>query len=741
MIRKNNSFKPSINSIVIPLIIFSVILSITINIFISYFNIKDKYLDDVKNNLDKKAIILSKSISGFIESYNINEYAKLIKNELKNDDIIAIIVNDFKTAAILNENSFITGNIHIDNKIASYNIDNPKHVRIIEKSFYQKKIDITDEENNNIGELYLYESDEKLSKKIQTIISDNIIYGFFSAILIIISILVVLRIYLSNPIELIIKNLRSKEIEDKDFDKISKEIYLKEIDILFDAIENMYKNVKSSNEKLSHTKSELIKAQKVAKTGHFVFDLKTDDFESSEVLNEIFELESEDKKSFNTWINLIDPKDKESMMEYYNFISGNNLNFDKKYKIITPSGKEKWVHGIAIFERDENNKPTKLFGTIRDITKNMEYETKLHQALTVFNNTHDGIMITDSDANIINVNRSFEKITGYKLQEVIGKNPRILKSEVHDKDFYKQMWDDILEKGSWTGEVTNKNKEGDYFQELLTINKIEDNNGNIINHIGVFNDITIQKEQEKILLQQSRTSAVGEMIGNIAHQWRQPLSVISTVSSGIRLHMQLDGKVENELLDEKLTMIVNQTKYLSKTIDDFRNFFRGDQKEIEEVLLIDTINKAATLTKDSFTNNFIEFKLNIDESIILKINENLFIQGIINLFNNAKDALIENLKDHRYFYVQAYKEENNIIIKLLDNAGGIKKENIAKIFDPYFTTKHKSIGTGLGLHMTHQIIDKHLNGHIHFSNQIVNYKDKTYTGAEFTIVLPLEPEI
>merc|ERR1711916_127143 len=190
------------------------------------------------------------------------------------------------------------------------------------------------------------------------------------------------------------------------------------------------------------------------------------------------------------------------------------------------------------------------------------------------------------------------KITGYKLQEVIGKNPRILKSEVHDKDFYKQMWDDILEKGSWTGEVTNKNKEGDYFQELLTINKIEDNSGNIINHIGVFNDITIQKEQEKILLQQSRTSAVGEMIGNIAHQWRQPLSVISTVSSGIRLHMQLDGKVENELLDEKLTMIVNQTKYLSKTIDDFRNFFRGDQKEIEEVLLIDTI-KAATLTKDS----------------------------------------------------------------------------------------------------------------------------------------------
>ncbi|MBD3831487.1 MAG: PAS domain S-box protein, partial [Arcobacter sp.] len=213
-----------------------------------------------------------------------------------------------------------------------------------------------------------------------------------------------------------------------------------------------------------------------------------------------------------------------------------------------------------------------------DITLKKQREKELKNAHIVFENAHDGIVVTDENVNIVNVNKAFETNTGYNFDEVIGKNPNILKSGFQEEDFYKNMWQQLIETGYWEGELTNKNKEGEFYIERIKINAVYNEEKKLTNYIAVFSDITLQKEQEKLLqekekllFQQSKLSAMGEMIGNIAHQWRQPLSVISSSTSAIKLHHEEDFYSKEEIKDF-VEVILNSTKYLSNTIDDFRNF-------------------------------------------------------------------------------------------------------------------------------------------------------------------------
>ncbi|CAM3596649.1 cache domain-containing protein [Arcobacter aquimarinus] len=240
-------------------------------------------------------------------------------------------------------------------------------------------------------------------------------------------------------------------------------------------------------------------------------------------------------------------------------------------------------------------------------------------------------------------------------------------------------------------------------------------------------------KQQHILSQQSKMAAMGEMIGNIAHQWRQPLSVITTVASGMKLQKEfntLDDKTFNESIDN----ITNSAQYLSKTIDDFRNFFRTDKNE-SIFSINECLYKVIKLTDAQFKNNEIIFIKNLKDFNILGL-ENEFIQALINILNNAKDALLE--KDGlRIIIISTYEENHKAFIKIEDNAGGIDEKIIDKIFEPYFTTKHQSKGTGIGLYMTQKIITKHMNGTIEIKNSEITYQEITYKGTKVSIELPI----
>jgi PAS domain S-box-containing protein len=251
-----------------------------------------------------------------------------------------------------------------------------------------------------------------------------------------------------------------------------------------------------------------------------------------------------------------------------------------------------WIKLTVTLILKENGEPNYFISVIQDINANKLYEKSIKQALLVFENTRDGIMITNKKNQIININPAFTKTTGYTLKEILGENPSILKSNKQDKIFYENMWKNLIENGFWVGEIINKDKNGNIYEELLSINIIRNSNNEIENYIGIFSDITIQKQQEKMLLQQARTSAVGEMIGNIAHQWRQPLSVISTASTGLKFTLEIDSKISKEDIVQTLNKINEHTQHLSKTIDDFRNFFRGDISDRKEFNLKKTLLKS-----------------------------------------------------------------------------------------------------------------------------------------------------
>ena len=248
--------------------------------------------------------------------------------------------------------------------------------------------------------------------------------------------------------------------------------------------------------------------------------------------------------------------------------------------------------------------------------------------------------------------------------------------------------------------------------------------------------LNIEKLQmQEQLLRSEKLASMGEMIGNIAHQWRQPLSVISTAATGIKVQKEF-----NYLDDEKLfascAMINDNAQYLSQTIEDFKNFLKEDTNK-KTFNLTTNIHSLINLVSSIIKVHNLNLILKLEESIEIDGYPNELIQCMINIFNNSKDALINLDEKDRYLFISTYTKGENAIIEIKDSAKGIPEDILPKIFDPYFTTKHQSRGTGLGLHMTYNLITQRMKGTIESQNTSYLYNGKKYTGASFTITLPL----
>ena len=191
--------------------------------------------------------------------------------------------------------------------------------------------------------------------------------------------------------------------------------------------------------------------------------------------------------------------------------------------------------------------------------------------------------------------------------------------------------------------------------------------------------------------------------------------------------------MDNEFLDKTLDSILNTSKYLSDTIDDFRYFFKP-QKEKNNFYLEKCCEKTVDLINPNFLNKDIQIIYKI-ENIKISGYETELIQVLINILNNSKDALTSIENEKKLIFIDVFKENDKAIIEIKDNAGGIDENIINKVFEPYFTTKHKSQGTGIGLFMCQEIIYKHMNGKISISNITFEYKSKTYKGALTRITL------
>jgi signal transduction histidine kinase len=239
------------------------------------------------------------------------------------------------------------------------------------------------------------------------------------------------------------------------------------------------------------------------------------------------------------------------------------------------------------------------------------------------------------------------------------------------------------------------------------------------------------REKDKIINEQSKMIFMREILNNISHQWRQPLSIITTAVTGIKLkkeYKQLDEKD----LDDYLNVVLENSSYLSKTIDNFRSFFEN-KDEMTTYKFSSLIDKIEELLKEELEENKISFVLDIQE-LNYYGNETRLLNSILHILNNAIDVL-KNKEDQRIIFISIYKNEN-FHIKIKDNGGGIQEEIIDRIFEPYFTTKHKSLGKGMDLYIVKESIEKILKGYIKVTNEHYTYKGKDQVGALFEIILP-----
>jgi PAS domain S-box-containing protein len=248
-----------------------------------------------------------------------------------------------------------------------------------------------------------------------------------------------------------------------------------------------------------------------------------------------------------------------------------------------------------------------------------------------------------------------------------------------------------------------------------------------INDIYLLQQDNFKKEQ--MLYQQSKLASMGEMISNIAHQWRQPLSIVSTISSSLIIQLEL-GLFDKKDGTKDLKKIMSSVEYLSTIINKFRDFFNPNNKT-EVFCISEIIKDNIEIFETSYKNHNIKLILELDAVKITGYKFEL-MQVIINIMNNSRDALLDNVED-KLIFIKTYKENDKVLIKIYDNAGGIDPLLLNKIYEPYFTTKHKSQGTGLGLYMSNEIITRHFNGVL--SNKTINYvyEGNKYSGEEFTI--------
>lgn len=242
----------------------------------------------------------------------------------------------------------------------------------------------------------------------------------------------------------------------------------------------------------------------------------------------------------------------------------------------------------------------------------------------------------------------------------------------------------------------------------------------------VRDEIAMRKAQENLLIHQSRLAAMGEMIGAIAHQWRQPLNALSLVLQNIQMQHRL-GNLTEESMQRMSTKATSLIDRMSHTIDDFRNFFKPS-KVAENFNLGKVIRSAAEILEGVLKSHSIELTIDCDESIELFGFSGEFSQVMLNLLGNAKDALLATKCSGPRIVVRAQRVEGRILVSVEDNGGGIDPAIIHKIFEPYFTTKEEGKGSGIGLYMSKMIVESNMGGAIVAEN--------VAGGARFTIVLP-----
>ncbi len=343
------------------------------------------------------------------------------------------------------------------------------------------------------------------------------------------------------------------------------------------------------------------------------------------------------------------------------------------------------------------------------------------------------IVITNSEGDIEYVNPAFTEITGYTRDEVMGENPRVLKSGRQDAAFYKDMWNLISNGETWRGRFINKKKDGTNYTEDAVISPIRNADGRIVNYVAVKRDISRELEREDRLRQSQKLEAIGTLAGGVAHEINNPVNGIMNYAQIIK--DRLEGK--DETLEEFAGEIIHETERIAVIVKNLLSFAREEKEEFLSARMCDIIEGVLSLMRTVIRHDQIELEVHVDEDLPeLKCHSHQLQQVIMNLMTNARDALNKKYPDDHdskkmEVAVQAIARDGQpwIRVTVTDNGCGISDDIRLRMFDPFYTTKSHHEGTGLGLSISHGIVKEH-GGELTAESQIGE-------GTQFYLDLPI----
>lgn len=400
-----------------------------------------------------------------------------------------------------------------------------------------------------------------------------------------------------------------------------------------------------------------------------------------------------------------------------------------------------------------------------DITERKKKDEELLKLYRAVEQSPSSIVITDKDGAIEYVNPKFTQLTGYTSEEVIGKNPRILKSGQQTPEFYKQLWDTIASGKEWRGEFQNKKKTGELYWESASISSINNSAGVLTHFIAIKEDITQKKQMEQILLQSEKMASIGTLAAGIAHEINNPIAYIDsnlkairknltvmmefchTIKNAIEAHSKICSNGDTYLSDifvrqkEKLNIeyfltdtgdAVNEslegTEKVKRIVTDLRDFSRSEKPEMKLANINDGLDKTINIVW-----NELKYKAEVikEYGTIPEIECDIhkLEQVFMNILVNAAHAIEKN----GVIKIKTLYRDDFIIIQISDTGKGIPPENLKRIFDAFFTTKETGKGTGLGLSIAYKIIQDHKG--------TINVESEIGKGTTFTIKLPVNKSI
>jgi PAS domain S-box-containing protein len=407
-----------------------------------------------------------------------------------------------------------------------------------------------------------------------------------------------------------------------------------------------------------------------------------------------------------------------------------------EFQVTGLKGTKKWLESYAVPLREEGDEITAILSITRDITKQKALDLEVNKLTRAVEQSPVTVVITDSNGNIEYVNPSFCRLTGYSCDEVIGENPRILKSGKHSEAFYREMWETISSGEIWKGEFQNKKKSGEIFWEEATISSVTDSAGNITHYIAIKEDITERKKLQSQLLHAQKMEAVGQLAAGIAHDFNNILSAIVNYAYIVNRKAGDNVEVHNGI--EHIVTLADRAAHITRGLLAFsrKQFFELKPFNLNEVVL----------NMENILSKFIgeDIRLNVTicaEKVFIIADRAQIEQAIMNLATNARDAMPDggtltlqtemvNINGD-FIRVHGFGRAGMFaLLSVTDTGTGMDEETRKKIFEPFFTTKEVGKGTGLGLATTYGIVKQH-DGYI-------NVYSEPGKGTTFRIYLPLQ---